>query len=747
VIEKEANPASISAGDTANYTVTVTNNGAGTAYDVVVIDTLPFDAEWTLTPSAGTCTLPNEQGQVTCDLGDIVADGVVTIEVSAPTTATECGAQENRVTVDASNLTDEPTEPDDRAASATVTVNCPDLVVEKVAGEETINAGDEISFTITVTNNGAGTAYDVVLTDVLPLGITWDVDDEAACEIENGTLTCAWDEIVAGEHESVTISGTTDAGDCGEVTNTATIEASNLTAEPTTEGDRSSTATVTVDCPVVSIDKLAVDSEGNETSTPIGPGDAVSFKIVVENSGDGSAYDVVITDTLPVGIAWTITSVIGSSDAIDTESCAIENGILTCDVGTMPADSTIAVTISGLTPADSCNPIENSATVSSTNWSGQVLLAAETSASAVMPMNCPVEIQKVGPDGESPLAGACFTLTDGEVTFGPECVDENGRARFEMIPVGTYTVTETTTPVGYQPIEEFDIELVYGEIVTVTVINERQPLVVKLDCQVDPGAVDLDRLASDPAYAPEGCERVEGVAFTATANGEPIAGSFITGADGTVRIPAVTGDELVITEDVTTATPGYLPRENPITIDPVPGTGGVAAFVNLPQDGELNLLKVICESDEARQPIFETVDSAGFQVPDGCWRGAGLSFTISGGDLTSPVTITTDRNGEANLTLRFGAYTVTEVSTGASTSITITANVTTYLRVTNFEPETPGVDPTPTPSPTKPIEELPDTGAGFTGGSMLMLILPMLALLLMVAGAMLMTNAKRTRRS
>ena len=50
-----------------------------------------------------------------------------------------------------------------------MTVECPDLDIEKVAAlaVTTVNAGDQISFTITVTNNGPGDAYDVVVTRYL----------------------------------------------------------------------------------------------------------------------------------------------------------------------------------------------------------------------------------------------------------------------------------------------------------------------------------------------------------------------------------------------------------------------------------------------------------------------------------------------------------------------------------------------------------------------------------------------------
>ena len=171
---------------------------------------------------------------------------------------------------------------------------------------------------------------------------------------------------------------------------------------------------MTVNCPDLTISKQAVDGQGQPTTTPIGPGDDVAFTIVVTNLGAGNATEVVITDELPAGIAWSLGDVTGSDETVDTSGCAITDGTLTCDVGTLASGTSITVTVIGGTPDNVCNPVVNTATVSSVNWAGTVQLAAETSATATQPMNCPVEIIKTGgADGTTPLAGACFTLSSG----------------------------------------------------------------------------------------------------------------------------------------------------------------------------------------------------------------------------------------------------------------------------------------------------------------------------------------------
>jgi uncharacterized repeat protein (TIGR01451 family) len=430
--------------------------------------------------------------------------------------------------------------------------------------------------------------------------------------------------------------------DCGIITNTATVDASNLPTLVTLvdehDDPRSATASVTVLCPDLTLTKHAVDGQGVPTETPIGPGDDVAFKIVVNNLGEGEATDVVITDVLPTGIAWSLGDVTASDASVNTDGCAIEDGTLTCDIGTMASMTSISVIVIGSTPDNICSPIRNTATVSSINWAGEVQLAAETSASAVQPMDCDVEIVKTGgPNGTTPLAGACFTLSDGETTYGPVCTNEAGETRFEMIPVGEYTLTETTTPDGHLTMAPRQVTVAYGEILTLELVNERVP------------------------------------------------------------------------------------------------------------DGELKLLKIWCKADKAKAPLFEVVEAGNFGPDKNCWRGTEITFTISGGSLEAPITVVTDRNGEFSIILEEGTYTITEVTTGASATVEVQAQETTYVKVTNYDVKKPGPTPTPEPKPTEPVGQLPDTGAGIGGGSMSAL-LAMLALIILAAGGMLATQGRRRTR-
>src|SRR5439155_1100033 len=79
----------------------------------------------------------------------------------------------------------------------TVCVQAADIKILKKADAAKVSAGDDIGFTVTVWNAGAGDAYGTVLNDPLPTnaGLSWSIDAQGAgwnntCGILGTTLAC-----------------------------------------------------------------------------------------------------------------------------------------------------------------------------------------------------------------------------------------------------------------------------------------------------------------------------------------------------------------------------------------------------------------------------------------------------------------------------------------------------------------------------------------------------------------------------
>ena len=118
VTKTAANP-SINAGDTASFSIVVTNLGPSTASNVTLTDTLPSGLTWSLGgPDAAACAI--SAGTLSCNFGSVGFPGSRTVTVSGQTSASNCGQINNTAIVSASN----DSNPTNNSSSASITVSC-----------------------------------------------------------------------------------------------------------------------------------------------------------------------------------------------------------------------------------------------------------------------------------------------------------------------------------------------------------------------------------------------------------------------------------------------------------------------------------------------------------------------------------------------------------------------------------------------------------------------------------------------
>ena len=394
-ITKSANPAGpVAVGSQIGFDIAISNTGQGAATDVTISDPLPAGnaLDWSLSPAFAGCSISGAVGSehLDCSFASLAAGASKgPIHVVSSTAKGECGTIDNSATVDATN--------DDPASSrASVTVTCPNIVVSKTPDGGTVNAGSDAVFTILVSNTGSAAATNVVVTDNLPAGYVWAAGgaNGASCTINTASnpdvLTCTFASIAAGASKTVSLTAPTSGQDCAVIPNTASATASNEVAGD----DNIDSASIDVLCASVGIVK---------TANPVGPvsaGADIGFDITVSNSGDGAAKDVHVTDTLPTGIAWIADATTGSASA----TCAIANGVLTCDSASVAAGKSFTVHIHGTTDAADCGTVSNTATASSGNDGGG-------SSTASVVVLCPdIKVTKT-PDGATVNAGDTITWT------------------------------------------------------------------------------------------------------------------------------------------------------------------------------------------------------------------------------------------------------------------------------------------------------------------------------------------------
>jgi uncharacterized repeat protein (TIGR01451 family) len=157
------------------------------------------------------------------------------------------------------------------------------LMLEKCAPAQ-VAAGQAFDYTITVMNISNASAEDVVVTDTIPAGFSVASTDPAGANMGAGKSSWNIGNLGPGQSKTIKVKGSATAK--GSITNCAT--ASYTLA-----------ACITVDIvqPALSITKTA--------PAEVVLCDNIPVKLVVTNSGTGSASNVKVTDTFPAGLTTT----------------------------------------------------------------------------------------------------------------------------------------------------------------------------------------------------------------------------------------------------------------------------------------------------------------------------------------------------------------------------------------------------------------------------------------------------------
>ena len=200
------------AGQTATYTISVTNSGAKDAKDVLVSDDSLSDNLENMTYTVDGVTKSAFPGKI-----DVPAGKTVQITVTG---TIKNGVNEkilNVATVDGKSSNEVKFTPDTPKAQ---------LGITKRVDKATYVAGDELTYTIVVENSGSADANGVTFSDVLPdtLENVTATTNVAACAVKLNGNTIESDSIwniAPGESVTITITGTVKAGTTEEITNHA----------------------------------------------------------------------------------------------------------------------------------------------------------------------------------------------------------------------------------------------------------------------------------------------------------------------------------------------------------------------------------------------------------------------------------------------------------------------------------------------------------------------------------------------
>jgi uncharacterized repeat protein (TIGR01451 family) len=157
------------------------------------------------------------------------------------------------------------------------------LVTSISDSPDPVQAGGEVTYTITVTNNGSSAADAVQVQDQFPGATFVSASASGGCTPGSGTVTCDLGSIAAGGSAVATVVVT--APSSGTLTNTATSPPGQTPAASTT----------------TSVVSPSLTTEISDSPDPVTAGLDVQYTLTVTNNGLFPVADAHVVDTLPPG--------------------------------------------------------------------------------------------------------------------------------------------------------------------------------------------------------------------------------------------------------------------------------------------------------------------------------------------------------------------------------------------------------------------------------------------------------------
>ncbi len=304
VLRKAVDILSPLVGEEVIFNVSISNNGPSDVTGVEVLDLLP--SGYTYVSNNRTAGVYTPATGI-WDLNGVIPNGTTeTLNIVATVNST--GDYFNVTEVFSSNNLDPNSTPNnnnifenDQDSAGTTPIPASDLALTKTVDNEFPDVGSNVTFTVTLTNDGPSDATNVVVSDALPSGYTYISDDSG------GTYSSAsglWNvgAVIAGNNAVLNVTAQVNA--TGNYVNSAEVIAAIQLDPDSTPGNN----------------VLAEDDQDEQSTTPravtdisvtktadnLSPlvGDQIVFTVTVNNAGPNDASGLVIEDALASGYSF-----------------------------------------------------------------------------------------------------------------------------------------------------------------------------------------------------------------------------------------------------------------------------------------------------------------------------------------------------------------------------------------------------------------------------------------------------------
>ena len=305
-------------------------------------------------------------------------------------------------------------------------------------------AGQNLTYTATITNTGPNDDTNVTFTDPLDPNVTYvagfflllnDGGDSSPGRgaVSGGTVTSMIATLAAGASDVETIVVSPNAAAVPSTVNTVTVTGDNF--DPNSLS-KTPTNTATNTTTVAPSSDLLVQLNSSATSALVGQ--ALTYTIDVTNFGPSNATGVVLADTLPAN-----TTVVSATNTIGAAP-QISGTSLTANISALPNGQTAVITIV-LTPLTGAVPsMTDTVSVAGTTTDPNILNNSTTLTTSVA-ADSDLTLTVV-PSATSVQVGQNLTYTYTVVNNGPN--DATSAMITDPLPTGMSFVSGTVTVAG-----------------------------------------------------------------------------------------------------------------------------------------------------------------------------------------------------------------------------------------------------------------------------------------------------------